>query len=290
MNFSDYPFNNHFLTLQCGRMHYLDEGQGKPILMLHGNPSWSYYYRHLVTQLKSSYRVIVPDHLGCGLSDKPGDADYSYTLAERISNIESLLKHLHLDTDITLVMHDWGGAIGMGLATRHPDWFSRFVLFNTAAFFPLPEALPWQLKLALSPLGRLLIRSMNGFAQAAAWVGCQQKPLTRTIRRSYCAPYNSWHNRIATLRFIQDIPRDPLHNSYALARDISQQLSQLSARDCLICWGGKDPVFTPAYFSRWQEIFPHAQTHYFKQAGHYVLEDASEVILPLVETFLAQTQ
>src|SRR5436305_2156201 len=121
------------------RLHYLDEGDGEPVVMVHGNPTWSFYYRHLVEALSPSHRVIVPDHIGCGLSDKPDDSRYAYTLASRVDDLEALLEHLGIVKDITLVVHDWGGMIGMVYATRHPKRIRRLVVLNTAGFH-LPQA------------------------------------------------------------------------------------------------------------------------------------------------------
>ncbi len=115
-----YPFRGHFLDLQGIRLHYLDEGRGEPVVMVHGNPTWSFYYRELVKALRDDYRVVVPDHVGCGLSDKPDDDRYDYTLDRRVADLEALLDHLGLTSDLTLVLHDWGGMIGMAYASRHP--------------------------------------------------------------------------------------------------------------------------------------------------------------------------
>ena len=128
------------------KLHYIDEGSGEPIVMVHGNPTWSFYYRHLIDSLRDSYRVIVPDHIGCGLSDKPDDSRYRYTLSSRVDDLERLLDHLGLDRDLTLIMHDWGGMIGMAYAARHPERIARLVVSNTAAFHkpaskPMPRAL-----------------------------------------------------------------------------------------------------------------------------------------------------
>ena len=127
-----YPFESNFLELEDGlKMHYIDEGEGEVLLMLHGNPTWSFYYRNLIQSFQKKYRCIAPDHIGCGLSDKP--QDYNYTLSTHIDNLEQLVNSLGLK-DITLVMHDWGGSIGMGLAVRQPKLIKRLIIFNTAAF------------------------------------------------------------------------------------------------------------------------------------------------------------
>src|SRR5512137_1165151 len=120
-----YPFAGHYLDLDGLRLHYLDEGSGEPVVMLHGNPTWSFYYRNLVLALRDKYRCIVPDHIGCGMSDKPGDDRYDYTLQSRVDDLEALLDSLGVTNGITLVVHDWGGMIGMAYATRHPERIKR---------------------------------------------------------------------------------------------------------------------------------------------------------------------
>src|SRR5947209_16449554 len=141
-----YPFTGHFLPLEGGRLHYLDEGAGHPVVMLHGNPTWSFYYRDLVQALRGSCRCVVPDHIGCGLSDRPPDGRYDYTLDRRARDLEALLDHLGLKDNLTLVLHDWGGMIGMTFASRFPERVKRLVVLNTAAFqLPPTKALPWQI-------------------------------------------------------------------------------------------------------------------------------------------------
>src|SRR5262245_29952549 len=132
-----YPFAGHFFDAGGVRLHYLDEGRGPPVVMLHGNPTWSFYYRTLVLRLRDRYRCVVPDHVGCGLSDKPDESRYPYTLERRVQDLTALLDHLRFDRDVTLVLHDWGGMIGSAWATRFPERVKRLVVLNTAAF-PLP--------------------------------------------------------------------------------------------------------------------------------------------------------
>jgi haloalkane dehalogenase len=278
-----YNFKSHFFDLGGIRYHYLDEGQGEPIVMLHGNPSWSFYYRHLISELRKKYRVIALDHVGCGLSDKP--QDYDYTLKQHIANLEGLLHALGLDK-ITLIVHDWGGPIGMGYAVRHPEKVSRFVIFNTAAFW-LPH-IPWFLRLSALPMfGALAIRGMNLFAIVATVVGCRHRErMTKAVRDAYLLPYDSYANRIAILRFVQDIPFHPQHPSYMLLRSIEEGLAQFKNRPMLILWGGRDPVFTAAFFESWKRRFPGASVRWIDDAGHYVIEDAYERIIPWLNDFL----
>lgn len=283
-----YPFPAHHFDRGAGlRMHYLDEGSGPPVLMVHGNPSWSFYYRNLVLALRGTHRCIAPDHIGMGLSDKPGDEAYSYTLAQRIDDLEALVASLELREPLTLVVHDWGGLIGFGWAIRHPDQVARLVILNTAAF-PLPEGkrLPWQLKLARTPLGALLVRSLNAFAWGAARAGCTRRRMPAEISAAYRAPYDSWANRIATLRFVQDIPLHLADPAFALVHHVAGNLELFKAAPALIVWGGKDFVFDEDFLARWREHLPAAKLRYLADAGHYVLEDASDETVPLIADFV----
>ena len=295
-----YPFQGHFLSLSPGgttrsgehgprlRLHYLDEGSGEPVVMVHGNPTWSFYYRNLVLGLRGCHRTIVPDHIGCGLSDKPRDAEYPYTLARRAEDLETLLDHLGITKDITLVVHDWGGMIGMVYATRYPERIRRLVIMNTAGFLmPKTKRLPWSLWLCRStPLGPFLVRGLNAFCRTAARI-CSQRPLPKEIRSAYLEPYDSWRHRIAVLRFVQDIPLGPKDPSYDLVRQVNANLDKLRALPMLICWGEQDFVFDRHFLAGWTGRFPNAELHCFPDAGHYVLEDAGDRIIPLVQRFLA---
>lgn len=280
---SHYPFKSHFLDLGGLRYHYLDEGSGEPIVMLHGNPTWSFYYRHLIADLRAQYRVIAPDHVGCGLSDKP--QRYDYTLVRHIANLEALIRHLGLKK-ITLVMHDWGGPIAMGYAVRHPDNVKRFVIFNTAAFW-LPH-IPLMLRLCRLPIfGEVAVRGLNLFAGLATIIACRHRErMNKEVRAGYLFPYDSYANRVAVLRFIQDIPVHPRHPSYGLLQSIERGLAQFKHHPMLIMWGGKDPVFTEPFLESWRERFPVATVRRIDDAGHYVVEDAYERVLPWIHEFL----
>ncbi|MBW6511502.1 MAG: alpha/beta fold hydrolase [Desulfuromonadaceae bacterium] len=284
-----YPFKNNFLDLNGQQYHYLDEGNGDPVVMVHGNPSWSFYYRDLAKSLREHYRVIVPDHIGCGLSDKPGDDAYSYTLKQRVDDLESLLDQLEVRSRITLVVHDWGGMIGMAYASRHPERIARLVILNTAAFhLPAGKAFPLALKICrATAFGAFLVQQLNMFALLAARVGCKRNPLPPAIRGAYCAPYDTPANRIATLRFVQDIPLKPEDPGYALISEIESGLERFATLPMMICWGLKDFVFDVHFLNEWQRRFPHAEVHAFADCGHYILEDAKEEVIPLITQFLA---
>jgi haloalkane dehalogenase len=285
---ADYPFTGRYLSVGDLRYHYLDEGHGDPVVMVHGNPTWSFYYRNLVLALRDAHRCIVPDHIGCGRSDKPDDSRYDYTLRSRADDLEALLDHLGVRENVTLVLHDWGGMIGMAYATRHPDRIKRLVLFNTAAF-PLPAAkrFPPALTLCRTPLlGALLVRGLNAFCRAAARVGCKRRPMPPDVRAGYLAPYDSWANRIAVHRFVQDIPLRPGDRAYDLLREVEAGLNHFQNVPTLICWGEQDFVFDRHFLAEWERRLPRAEVHRFADAGHYVLEDCPDEIVPLVREFL----
>ena len=279
-----YPFRANRLNLDGPRMHYVDEGQGHPLVMLHGNPTWSFYYRRLIRELRDWYRVIAPDHVGCGLSDKP--QRYAYTLSTHIDNLERLIDHLELD-DITLVVHDWGGAIGFGYAARHPQRVRRFVVLNSAAFF---GRLPLRIRVCRTPwLGTLAVRGCNAFSRIAVHMACNRRSMPDDVRAGYLLPYNSFANRVAVHRFIEDIPTRPSHPTFPVMQAIERSLPQFRDRPMAIFWGAADFCFTSAFLKGWQQRFPNAEVHHFADAGHYVLEDAVDRIMPLLREFLART-
>jgi len=290
MHFPDYPFEHYYASVQGLRLHYLDEGSSDafPIIMLHGNPTWSFYYRRLVSTLRDQYRCVVPDHIGMGLSDKPTDNKYQFTLKQRVDDLEALLDQLNINKDITLVLHDWGGMIGMAYAARYPDRIKRLVILNTSAFhLPTGKTLPWQLSLGRMPLfGGILIQGLNAFCRGAVKHCVTRKPLPKEIHNAYLAPYDSWKNRLAVKKFVEDIPLTPYGRTYSIVSDVESVLDKFSDLPMLICWGLKDFVFDNFFLNKWKILFPKAEVHSFKDAGHYILEDASEEVVPLIRKFL----
>lgn len=282
-----YPFKSHWLELDGLRYHYLDEGQGEPLLLVHGNPTWSFYWRELIRPLRENYRVIVPDHIGCGLSDKP--RRYEYRLARHIDNLRRLIGRLEL-RNITLLAHDWGGAIGLGAAVAEPERFSRLALFNTAAF--RSRRIPWRIRICRTPLlGRLAVQGLNAFARAALTMAvAKHERMTPAVRAGLLAPYDTWSNRVATHRFVLDIPQSPRHPSYATLAAIENGLARLRGMPVMFIWGMRDWCFTPHFLARFLEFFPEAEVHRLADASHYVIEDAHERIVPLVREFLGKAK
>jgi haloalkane dehalogenase len=270
------------------KYHYVDEGSGEPVVMVHGNPTWSFYFRDLIKSLCGRYRTIAPDHIGCGLSDKPDSKTYDYKLKTRVDDLEILIENLKIKEKITLVLHDWGGFIGMAYALRHPERICRFVLMNTAAFLPPPgKPIPIILKLirGLKPFAVLAVQGFNLFALGALFKN-SYKGLSKDVKAGLIAPYNCWKNRIATLKFVQDIHLTENNPSYRVIKQVDNNLKLFLNIPMLICWGEHDFVFDSDYLDEWIRRFPDAEVHRFAEAGHYVLEDASEKIISIVDRFL----
>jgi len=317
MQFPDYPFAPQRFDVRPGiTMSYLDEGpvsddgrDAEVIVMLHGNPSWSFYWRHLVSGLSDKYRCIVPDHVGMGLSDRPDDAPsaspdvahgsasvaggrmpgatYDYTLQSRIDDVDALLRHLGIDGPVTLAVHDWGGMIGFGWALRDPARVKRLVITNTASF-PLPSSKRFPKRLAMgrdSKLGGWLIRRFNLFARGAAWFGTERS-LSKDVRAAYAGVYDGWDQAISTLRFMQDIPLDAGDRAMPLVQAAAAALPGYADRPAFIGWGLRDFVFDTHFLAGFRKALPRATLREFEDAGHYVLEDKHEVLVPAIRRFL----
>jgi pimeloyl-ACP methyl ester carboxylesterase len=276
---NEYPFSSHIHEILGVKQNYIDEGSGDPILMLHGNPTWSFFYRNLAKHFQKSNRVIVPDHIGCGLSEKP--QDYEYTLENHIENTVALIKKLNLK-DITLIVHDWGGAIGMGVATRHPELIKKIVIMNTAAFRSME--IPLRINILRNPVGEWFIRTFNGFAGPATIMAVKKK-LTPLVKQGFTLPYDNFESRIATAKFVRDIPMDEKHPTYKTLSNIEDKLKNLKV-PTLILWGEQDFCFTMNFQKRWLEFFPASIVKTYPDAGHYLVEDKTDEVIAEIETFI----
>lgn len=281
----EYPFTpKTFVTQGGARLSYLDEGprRDEAVLMLHGNPTWSFYYRHLVQALSGGMRCIVPDHIGMGLSDKP--ESYSYTLATRIADIEALVASLGLKR-VHLVVHDWGGAIGMGFAGRHAPMIGRITILNTAAF--ASPNIPGRIAICKAPvIGPMLVRGFNGFAWPATWMAMHRRKLSEVEKAGYLLPYDSWAHRVAVSAFVQDIPLKPSHPSWATLAEVERGLAQFRKHPVLVMWGGQDFCFNDSFLAQWVNFLPQATIHRLADAGHYVLDDARDEVVPQIAGFM----
>lgn len=277
-----YPFASHFLNVGTAAeplwMHYVDEGprDAPVVVMLHGNPTWSFYWRALIVALRGEMRVIVPDHIGCGLSDRP--QAWPHRLADHIDNVGKLIDALGVKR-FNLAVHDWGGAIGMGVATERPEAVDAILLTNTAAYpskdIPLSIA-----SVRIPGFGPFAVLQLNAFAGVAA-VRASKRGLSRDAKAGLLAPYSNPHDRLATLRFVQDIPMAPSHPSWPRLARVAERLPLLSHKRIALAWGDADFCFTPKFRARFSEIFPHADVHAWPEVGHYVMEDAPERVIPI---------
>ena len=266
-------------------MHYIDEGprDGRPVLMVHGNPTWSFYYRNLVANLSDQYRAIAVDHIGCGLSDKP--ANWGYRLQDHIDNLVRLIESLDL-RNATLVAHDWGGSIGLGALQQLHERFDKIVLFNTAAF--PPPYIPFRIRVCRWPLvGKLGLQGINLFAKAAITMATERTDgLPKDVASGLLAPYDSWPNRIATWKFVKDIPLSPQHPTWSVLERIESGLPELASMPIKLIWGMKDWCFRPECLDRFLQHWPDADVTRFSDGGHYIVEDEPESVVSLVREFL----
>jgi len=284
-----YPFESHFLDINGHKLHYVDQGKGAPVFMVHGNPTWSFYYRNLITHLSKEFRTIAPDHIGCGFSDKPGPEHYDYTLASRVNDLDILIQNLCPHEKISLIVHDWGGMIGLAWALDHMDRIEKIVITNTSGFFlPREKSFPFLLWLIkyLSWFGVPAVLGLNAFARGALTLGSETK-LAPAVKKGLIAPYNSWKNRIATLKFVQDIPISEKDKSFCLVDHVDKCLTQLNDNKLLFLWGAKDFVFDLTFLNEFRQRFPSAACHVFQDAGHYLFEDKPEETREIIKSFLA---
>ena len=280
-----YPFSQHCFENSGSRLNYVDEGTGEAVVMIHGNPTWSFFYRDLILELRGSYRCLALDNLGCGLSSKPADGDY--TLSGHISRTCEWVRSLGIES-FHLVVHDWGGAIGLGMADELSDCVKGITLMNTAAF-PFPS-LPMRIAACRIPiLGALAVRGANAFVRAATQM-TTATPLPEAVKEGYIYPYRNWHDRVAIHKFVKDIPMGRSHKSWETLKSIEHSLGKWRNAPVQILWGSQDWCFHERILRVWESILPDADVRRFPEAGHYLMEDAGEAIFAEIRKFLASDQ
>ncbi len=281
-----YPFESRYLeipksetTAEWVRLHYVVQGDAnaeRTVLCVHGNPTWSFYYRRVLSELGDRTRVIAMDHIGCGLSDKP--QQYHYTLEQHIGNLARLIEQLDLRR-VVLLVHDWGGAIGIGAALKLVGRIESLVILNTAAF--PPPYVPLRIAACRLPwIGEWAIRRLNLFARAALTMTLHRLPrLQPAVAAGLIAPYCDWNSRIAIARFVQDIPRRKSEATWQTLTKIEQGIPLLANHPVRIVWGMQDWCFRPECLTRLEQLFPQAQTLRLPDVGHYVMEEAPTEVL-----------
>jgi len=277
----DYPFTSRFVDLSVGRMHYVDEGAGDVILFIHGTPTWSFEYRHLIKALRGTHRCIAPDHLGFGLSERP--ANFSYTPEAHATALEEFVTRMGLDR-FTLVVHDFGGPIGLPLCLRHPDHVVRLVLFNTWMWpFDDDAAMQKRARIAGGALGRWMYKHLNfSLKILMPSVYADRKRLTPEIHRRYL---DVFRDKDARVRVLHALAR-ALLGSRDFYASLWAQRDRLTGRPAVIIWGMKDTAFEPRLLTKWRTALPAARVVELSDAGHWPHEEAPEQVIDIMKQVL----
>ncbi len=282
-----YPFTPRYFNIGDFTLHYVDEGEGEPVLMLHGDPTWGYLWRNFIPCISETKRVIVPDHMGMGKSSVPKEP-YPYLLKHHISNLEQLILDLKL-SDITLVLHDWGGPVGMGFAIRHPERIKRIVIMNTWAFAKWPAGqLPRLLEIIRSEKGESFVLKKNGYVKRAL-LGTANYPgkYTPQVLNAYLAPFPVPDSRLALLCWSRDITYDETDSSYGDMKQIENNLNLFTDIPILIIWGMLDPVLPITVLEKWLSVYPDAPVCKIEDASHFLQEDTPERVIREINYFLS---
>lgn len=281
-----WPHKLHGFHTQHGWMHYADEGprDASPILCVHGNPTWAFLWRHVYASRAGAHRVVAPDHLGAGLSQR--SSGFPARLVDHAENLAALVEELDL-RDITLVVHDWGGAIGLAAARRAPQRYARLVLTNTGAF-PSRD-MPWRIALcrAKGGIGPFLVERCNAFAGLLPWFGvADPRSLAPDVRAAYLMPSRDLAGRRAVRKFVEDIPMDDSHPTMPELREVERSLAAWRAKPVAIAWGELDWCFTPRFRAVFERHLPRACTHLAREAGHLVPEEAPRTVDAALDSVL----
>ena len=283
LNTRDYPFDHHYMTMPAGRMHYLDEGQGDQVLLfVHGTPTWSFLYRDVIRAFAKKYRCVAIDHLGFGLSDV-SKTTFDGTPASHAQNLKQLIEWLDL-RNITLIVHDFGGPIGLAAALDISDRIDRVVLFNSWlwATEDTPEVQKID-KLVRSWLGRFLYLRLNISPKYLLKQGFSDKTLLpKGIHRQYIKPFPTRASRRPLLQIAE-----ALAGSSDWYQEQWERLNTLAGKEWLILWGTKDRFITPAFLEKWQDQLPDAQVQRF-DCGHFVMEERTEEVIERIGRFLGR--
>jgi len=285
-----FPAASARLSVGGLELAYVDAGAGPPVVLVHGNPTWSYYYRDLIAALPpAGYRALAPDHIGMGRSAKPSAADYPHTLSRRVADFAAFLDAVVPTEPVTLVVHDWGGAIALAWAVQHPERVARLVLLNTAAFpMPAGKRLPLPLQAVRTAPGAAAVLRANAFVRGATRLAVR-RPLPAAVRAGYLAPYDRPEHRVGVLEFVRDLPVRPTDPAHRLLARTAAGLARLADVPTLVCWGMRDFILDGDYLAEVERLLPGAEVHRFPDAGHWVLDDEPDAVRSLVLNFLART-
>jgi len=280
LNTTEYPFKPYYFEVNDTQLHYIDEGAGDVILFVHGTPSWSFEFRNVIKVLSKKYRCIAMDHIGFGLSDKP--AKYDYSIQQHTATLIKLINHLQL-TNFTMLVHDFGGIIGLAAAISMPERIKKLVILNTWCRSIKDEPEFKKMKGILgSPLMPILYKYFNFSAKyilPAAFA--ERSRLTPEVHQHFLKPFSKASERNGTIAFAKSLLKDQDYYE-----SIGKKLSILSGKPVLIMWGMKDRFITEKHLLWMNEQFPNAQVVRYEDAGHFVLEEKSVVAAPVIEDFM----
>jgi haloalkane dehalogenase len=276
----EYPFKSHTISLGDGDMHYVDEGAGEPLLFVHGTPTWSFEYRHLIKVLSTRYRCIAPDHLGFGKSSRP--KGFAYTPEAHAGVLREFVDRLGLDR-FTLVVHDFGGPIGLPLALEDHSRVARVVILNSWAWPLDDDPMAGGARLAGGPIGRLLYKYANAslkMIMPSAYG--DRKKLTPEIHARYLDVFRDPESRVLVLHALAK----SLLGSRAHYQSLLDRIGQLRTRPVLVVWGVKDSAFKPHQLARWRSLLPNAAVTEIAEAGHWPHEEAPAQVIEAMNAFL----
>jgi haloalkane dehalogenase len=274
---NEYPFPNHYFQTPIGRMHYVDEGKGDPIVMVHGNPGWSFEFRKVIKELSKTNRCIAPDHIGFGLSDKPPEWDY--LPKSQAENFERFLDHLNL-TNLTLTFNDWGGPIGFSYAIKHPEKIKKFVIMNTW-LWSVKDDRYYQMFSGMmgGTLGKFMIRRFNIFGKVVVKMAMGDKSkLTKAIHRHYYLHLEKPEDRKGCYVF----PREIIGSS-AWLDSLWQQREKINNLPATLVWGMKDIAFREPQLNYWIANWNNPRVVKLANVGHYPHEEAPEEVIKALQ-------
>lgn len=280
----EYPFESRYLQLEAGRMHYIDEGEGTPIVMVHGTPSWSFLYRNLVKVLRKNYRCIAMDMLGFGLSDKPDN--WSYKPRAHAANFEQLMEHLQLK-DITLLVHDFGAPVGLAYAIKHPENVNNIVMLNSWTWSLCKhQTFTTASKYLVGPLGRFILSKLNVSIETLInELFGEMKDLPEPIRQQYVQALGKPGDYVKKLACARE-----LIGTSRWYEELWQQRKQIQDIPTLILWGERDKLIKIEALQHWKDFFHECYVIHFENSGHFLQEQNGEEIARYIENFIKEEQ
>ncbi len=275
----EYPFAHRSFDIDGHQLHYIDEGQGEIILFVHGTPSWSFDFRHVIKAMRSSYRCIAVDHIGFGLSDKPEVYDYSTLNQSR--TLEKFIVEKQL-SNITLVVHDFGGPIGLNVAIQHPDIIKRLVILNSWLWSSIgdPEFIKLS-RILRSPLLPFLYRQLNFSPKYILPKSFGDKKISGKTLKQYTKPFANSRQRNGALAFARSLLQDQ-----DWFDELWNSKQSISSKPTLLIWGLKDPVIKPHHLVRFQSGFKNTKTVNLETCGHFPQEEEPEKVIEAMRNFM----